>query len=952
MNKNNKTSPDSPDSVAIEHQLPLTAIDIESQKDMESGRYHALRSLHKWFAARPTPAVRLAIIASAYPGEISSDYLLKLMQVGPSALDSDIAEFVEEKFKQKKNSRDTLDDHYGYPNPNTQSPSETQLEEFHDQIRDAWGGELPTILDPTAGRGTIPFEALRYGFPVKANELNPVPTLILRSALNFAPQIGSLTPEIYEYRDEIHNIAKDRINEYYPTKTNGRQILNCALTYIIQCDACSGQVPLVSKWWLNKTSDGGHAVRPLYQDDKVEYEYVFVEDSDEGYDPDDAPVSRGDATCPHCGVVTEQETVREKISREEYEYSIYGVNYEDSNGERGYRAGSDIDKEGMEKAKSRVESDFELLDFLAEPYPGGHTDRVKNYGIQEWRDIFTPRQLVVLFEYYKSYEEIKQKVKEEYQSNKSDAILTILSLAASRALHYNTRLNQWHDLRGYGTHLFTDNNFVLKKMSVDNNLAAPRRGYLNHSEHVIESYETLCEYVRNRDSAEVFSEDAANISNVIKPGSVDIAIVDPPYYSSIMYSELSDVFYVLHKEYLSDIFPELYDSQLTNKKDEAVANPSQFEEFNDSNSSKKEMADNHYEEKMNQIFDSVSDTLNDNGIMTIMFTHRDMDAWDTLTSALIESNFTISATHPIKTEMSDRVGAQGKATADSSILLIARKLTNSNKNSTTLWENIKTDIRNVATDEAENILDSDYSMSKTDTAIAAYGPALQTFASEFPVVDKKGENVRPRKALAEARKVVTSVIAERYLNTAGINKLDDLTRWYILAWLIYENNTMPYDEGRQLGVAANVDVDDIKRPTKIWRGGKEIKLQNHDDRVQNIVFLTDETVEDPSTRKYPVDPTSRNFTYTIDAVHSAIHIYDVEGADAAWDWLTERNMKSDSRFKIAITALLEVLPEDNHMHALLVNLVSGDTGDYLDINLSHIDINNETNQTSLEDHTQ
>lgn len=68
---------ETPDKVAIEGKLPLTAIDIESQKDMKSGRYHPLRSLHKWFAARPTPAARLSVLASAYPGEIGSDDLLK-----------------------------------------------------------------------------------------------------------------------------------------------------------------------------------------------------------------------------------------------------------------------------------------------------------------------------------------------------------------------------------------------------------------------------------------------------------------------------------------------------------------------------------------------------------------------------------------------------------------------------------------------------------------------------------------------------------------------------------------------------------------------------------------------------------------------------------------------------------------------------------------------------------
>ena len=87
------TEQDSPDKVVIERKLPLTAIDIESQKDMKARRYHSLRSLHKWFAALPTPVL---------PAEVDDDELLKLMQIGPKELQSGRAEYVERKFSEPK----------------------------------------------------------------------------------------------------------------------------------------------------------------------------------------------------------------------------------------------------------------------------------------------------------------------------------------------------------------------------------------------------------------------------------------------------------------------------------------------------------------------------------------------------------------------------------------------------------------------------------------------------------------------------------------------------------------------------------------------------------------------------------------------------------------------------------------------------------------------------------
>ncbi|MFC6987583.1 hypothetical protein ACFQJD_00490 [Haloplanus sp. GCM10025708] len=452
---------DTPNKVAIESKLPLTAIDIESQKDMASGRHHPLRSLHKWFAARPTPVARLATIASAYPGEIDSDKLLKLMQIGPKELDSEIAEYVEGKFTEPKNGA-TLDDHYQYPNPSTQTPTAKELEEMHAEIREGWGGSLPTVMDPTAGRGIIPFESIRYGFPTKANELNPVPNLIMRVGLEYAPQVGSLTPEIYEWRDEIQESAQENTRQYYPTKEDGSTILNSAVTYLINCESCGGQIPLVVKWWLNKSSNGGDAIKPIYTDGEVSYEHVKVQDTDD-YDPDDGPVKGGDAECPHCDVVTENDQVREKIAEGEFEYSVYGVNYEDARGNRKFRGGDEVDQKGMEKAAERVENDFGMIDFLTESYPGGFTDRVKNYGVEEWRDIFTPRQLVVHYEYLQAFQDALPEIQAKYEQERAEAIASVLTLCASRVVMFNSRLSKWYDQRGIPHGMFAQNNFVLKR---------------------------------------------------------------------------------------------------------------------------------------------------------------------------------------------------------------------------------------------------------------------------------------------------------------------------------------------------------------------------------------------------------------------------------------------------------------------------------------------------------
>lgn len=944
---------DSPSKVAIESNLPLAAVDIESEKDQSSGGTHPLLSIHKWFAARPTPAVRLAIIASVYPGEIDSDELLKLMQIGPRELDSNISEFVQRKYTEPRNGS-SLEDHYGYSNIVKSQPSGTQLRNFHDKLKQGWGGELPTVLDPTAGRGIIPFEAVRYGLPAKANELNPVAALIVKTGLEYAPNIGSIESDLREWRDKIHNTAKNEIQNYYKTEEEGREILNSAYTYEIRCDSCGGDIPLVSNWWLDMNGSEGDAIKPIYSDGEVEYEHIEIQ-KDTDFDPGDAPLTRGSAECPHCGVVTETPDIREKISQGEFDYRIYGVNYRNPRGEWEFRGGKRIDQKSIEKAANRINSDFDLIGFLSEPVEHGYnTAQIKRYGMNEWRDVFTPRQLITHYEYLQAFESYKQEIKDEYQPETAEAILTILALCSSRVVEFNSRLSKWRIRRGTGSRIFSDNNLAIKLTAVDNNISEERRGYMKRSEQVIDTYEELVSLLAegdNNGTAEVSTRDAASLTEEWGEECVDAAIIDPPYYSSIQYSELSDIFYVVLKEYLYDVHTDLFSSQLAEKDKEAVANPSRFEEL-DTEKTSEELAKEDYENKMQNIFSETYDLLSDGGVVTVMFTHREMDAWDTLTTAFINAGFTVTASHPIKTERADRVGLQGKASADSSILLIGRKYENEEKEGgTTLWGEIKEEFQEVAKREAEEILSSEYTISKTDMAISVYGPTLEKFAENHPVVDKKGANVRPRKALVEARKAVTSVIVERFLNTKGVHSLDSLTRWYILAWLTYESDEFPYDEGRQLGVAAGIDIDDIKRSTKIWSGGSKIKLKQHNDRVQDIVMLQDDGVDNPSSRKYPVNPTDNTFTYTIDAVHAALHVYDREGAKTTWNWLTERNLKSNEPFKIAVTALLEVLPDDTGMYETLVNLVSGETGEYLNLNLEHIDMSNADRQTSLGDHT-
>jgi adenine-specific DNA methylase len=927
--------------LAIEGQLPLKAVGIENLKEANPKHLPPHRYLHPWFARRPTPASRLATLASVLPKGTDSDDLLDWMQIGPSegVEDETISEYVERKKAIEDERSGNLESHYGYPRPFTSSPRGVDREELHDTIRKHWDGELPEILDPTAGGGVIPFESLRYGLPTKANELNPVPSVILKAMLEYAPEVGSLREEIEHWSEEIDELAQNRLSDYFPSE-NPRQSVDAYIcTHAIKCPTCGSHLPLVSKWSIRtrKSADTVISKPILEEGGGITYECIVEPDDEdlEDFDHTDGTISRGgDAECLSCGVITESETVQERFSEGDFEIDIYCVRYLSQDGDYGFRAPNSEDLSALDDASERINSEFELATLLDSEVPKGEKTREpREHGITKWREMFTPRQLISHYEYLRAFTECKERIRADYNEKTAEAILSLLSLVSGKLIDYNSRLSPWHTGKGYPSNAMGGKHLSTAKSFADINMSVGGMGsYQSAIRKILDSYEELTEYLpEDSTSAKITAGDAASLP--YEEGSVQSVVIDPPYYSSIMYAELSDPFYIWLREYLEDVHPELFQTELTDKENEAVANPSQFSAVASGDSSKKELANRDYEQKMGDIFSELYRVLEPGGVMTVMFTHKETDAWDTLTMSLINSGFTITSTHPITSEMPARIDTQDSGSADSTLLLVGRKSISDEAVSDeipSLWSDVKTDTRAAAKEAARDLLDSGVSLTKTDVIISAFGPTLRVFADAYPVVDDEDSEVAPRKALEEAREAVTQVLVEEFLDGEGIDDLDDITKWYVLCWLVHESQTFSYDEGNQLGHGIGVDIDAIKRETKVWRKNRgDIKLRSHDERVQNV----NEKPDDRSSR-IPVNPDDLSFSRALDGVHAAMHVYDAKGESVCCDWLRERNFDTDSDFKATLKALLQVLPHDHDDWELARDLAVGRTRDVLDLDFS------------------
>ncbi|WP_295436339.1 DUF1156 domain-containing protein [uncultured Thiodictyon sp.] len=195
------------------------------------------------------------------------------------------------------------------------------------------------VLDPTAGGGSIPFEALRLGHKVIANDLNPVATAILHATLDFPARFGlDLLPKIdaagKRLLGEVNGANSALYADGQPLPLTERQDLETLLgpnnhallaqfdcesiqDYIyvhqVTCPHCGGEAPLLNAFWLSKESGDPWGVRVIPEDGKVRFETYRVTD---GREPMCEPlgknntVHRGVGQCVHCQQAIDGEEIK------------------------------------------------------------------------------------------------------------------------------------------------------------------------------------------------------------------------------------------------------------------------------------------------------------------------------------------------------------------------------------------------------------------------------------------------------------------------------------------------------------------------------------------------------------------------------------------------------------------------------------------------------------------
>ncbi len=920
-----------PPPTLIESWLPFETIGAESQRERgASSALPPLYFLHVWWARRPLVVSAAAVLASLLPdfrslGDFGS---LDLRRKFPTQetyrawftrlvgiLGDPVAGRKLIRWAKQRGIRLKQHPYGGAPRAFTVTPSQEDLETMLDLLELTWGTRQITVMDPMAGGGSIPFEALRYGFTVLAGELNPVASVILKATLDYPARFGpSLADDIHRWGAVWAKRVEERLADFFPRQP-GESIFAYLWARTVACPTTGKPVPLSPNWWLSKKKTP-MAARLLTDPAWDEPRFEIARSDAIDFDPDEGTVKRGVGRSPWTGEAIDGDYIKREAQAERMGQMLYAVAVKRRGG-FDFRPPTEEDLSAVRRAEAALAQNLPRWEAAGlvprEPFPGGNDPRPLRYGMPTWADFFSPRQLLSLVTFLETLREMGAEMRREMDEERAAAVETYLAFALNKCPNYSSRMSVWHPLRTSMANTFNRHDFSFAWSHGEFDAA---HNLLPWAVSQIENaYKGLAKLTISAqlplwggdggspvERLQIWQGSATDLSQV-ESGSVHLICVDPPYYDNVMYAELSDFFYVWLKRSVGHLYPEFFRDQLTNKDDEAVANPARFASLG---RKRKALAKRDYERKMAACFREMGRVLRDDGVLTVMFTHKQVEAWDTLATALIGAGFTIKASWPVHTESEHSLHQARKNAAASTILLVCRKRAGQTSEvwetsevfGPVWWDDIKGRVRRVAREKAAEF--AEQGVSGVDLYISTFGPVLSVISERWPVLtsqvdEKTGQPrpLRPETALDLAREEVIA-LRKRGLLLGREIQFDPVTDWYLMAWDAFKAEEFPADEARKLAMVLGLDIeaDLVRRKRIISKKGSFVVLQQPVRR----------------RRKGLADPEAVMFDTLLDAAHAAMLIYQEDGPLACESFLKRTGLLTDGAFKACLQALLNAIP--------------------------------------------
>ena len=799
----------------IEVALPLDAINEASAKE-KSIRHGHPSTLHLWWSRKPLAACRAVLFAS----------LVDDPSARPDRFPTE-----ESQNAEQKRLFELIEELVLWENSNNSD----LLARANAEIAASCDGPPPAVLDPFAGGGSIPLEAQRLGLEAHASDLNPVAVLINKTLIEIpaiftghppvhpAPEkpaelqtwsgAQGLAADVKYYGQWLRDRAEDRISHLYPKvelpAENGSgqaTVIAWIWTRTARCPnpACGGEAPLASSWWLSKKKGQQAWVEPEVDEGTRTIRYKIG--IGPGGPPDPPKQGRAQFRCVFCDATVPGDYVRAEAQAHRL----------------GARLMAMVAKDGRRRVFLPPDSTHEETSNIPPPEdaPSGELPdealgfRVQRYGMTDWADLFTGRQLTALCTFSDLVEEARHQVLTDALAAGladgttplrdggtgsyayAEAVSVYLAFAVDRVAMAGNSLCRWNAVGAKAQHFLGRQAIQMIWEFAEVNPMFTSTGSLETSFQMVAD---VLEASSNP-SALVGKVNQLDASHISTAGCM--VSTDPPYYDNIGYADLSDFFYIWLRRNLGRVFPEVCSTLATPKGAELIAAP--YRHGGD-----KKASEQFFEDGLGQVFSRLRELHDPRFPLSVYYAFKQAETasdggtastgWETMLEALIGAGFQITGTWPVRTEMPSRMRSQQSNALASSIVLACRLRTNDAP--LTSRREFLDRLAAELPDALIRLLQAN--IAPVDLSQAALGPGMAIFSRYARVIEANGSAMRVRDALSSINKTLDETLERAEAD------LDSDTRWAFTWYAQHGFQAGDYGLAEQLSKSRNTSVDGL-----------------------------------------------------------------------------------------------------------------------------------------------
>lgn len=942
----------------IEEAFPLKKVSTDSKHE-KNVRHGHISTLHIWPARRPLAACRAVTIATLLPDPADAPEKMKTEYERLSG--SPLPE------KQRKYLCELIESLTRWGDENGQGKWDTKdnkgrwlnkLRIARELILMAYDGHPPKVLDMFAGGGAIPLEAMRLGCQAIANDYNPVAWFLLKCTLEYPQRLagktaklpdlnleeppdlknGNLSDHVRLWGQWVLENARKELMQYYPT-IDSKVTVAYLWARTIPCQDrkdCGGTIPLLKTLWVckkaektlkdtpenrnrpdflrlkktkNQTKVVINAKRALKicpdpETKRVRFEIITPKDA---ADVGTSTMSGSSATCPFCGSQQPADYIKRCGHADELNEQMTAVVYKEEYGKE-YRPPTqeeldtaEIPEEALEAIANQITHGLpdESLP-LSDTSGAGRAFTVPLYGFKKWSSLFTDRQLLALMTFVKWTRITRTETgKIGYSSEWLEALDKYLAININRLATYSSTLSIWGSSRECQGQTFARYALpIIWDFSEINPFSNSTGDFLGGLDW-IQRFLKHALQIRSNCPPQI----AQQSSTMKRNQFVDAIITDPPYYDAIPYADISDFFYVWFRRSIGDQFPDTFDEPLTPKPEELIQHSGRFNGDN-------RAAKGFYENGMAESFCIAHESLPEDGLMVTVFAHKDPNAWETLTTAMIQAGLVVTASWPIDTEMQGGLRVS-RASLATSLWLVCRKRPANAK--TGYYRPVKSEMQKRITERLRYFWDA--GVRGPDFVWAAIGPALESYSSYKEVKQQTGEPFTVTEFLTEVRRIVTDFALGKVLHGASTEALDEWTRYYLMHKDYFGTENAPVGECILLAQGYGVPLDDLRAKQvgilKKAGSGNTLKLLGHTERTSDRIGYTH------TSGRIPM----------IDMIHRVMNLWSAGESAHLNAYFHERGLQENPLFKAVVQALIETSSQGSSERSLLETLIGYEPGE-------------------------